>query len=506
MTSNTEATRAEAAGRVSNEPLIDRLLRVLSSVRFGLLMLGLLVLSCFLGMAIMQSNVQGFETYYETLTNSEKLIFTKFGLFNVYGTIWFQALLALTSLSIILASIDHFPAAWRYVTRPKTVALAPYIRRQSDTATVSLAGESQDAVAERVLAFLKGRRLRGSLTKKGDAVYVFAQSGVLNRLGPYFIHVALLTIFLSGFLTSRFSQIGQMPLEQGETSSTFVDFVQEWDGRRTIPYELPFRVTADKIEQRLIDPSGGLESSNTLDWITRVTIEDGGAKHQAIVHLNKPYDYKGYRFFQSGFDRGGDASEITLTVTGVDGTERPVVLAKNSPVDVDGVGTLTFARFLGDFDPQSMGQASDGYANPTAFIRVQTTNGADTTIPAFNRDFATAIGGAPRMANGTSIVLEAYAKANTVHVLSVQKDPGATLFYVGGGLIAVALAFTFFVPHRRVWAVVGPTSDGVSEVTIGGNANRLKQSFKEQFDGWVLALVNPSAARDRDHAEDEDDE
>jgi cytochrome c biogenesis protein len=506
MTSNTEATRAEAAGRTRSEPLIDRLLRLLSAVRFGLVMLGLLILSCFLGMAIMQSNVQGFDTYYETLTNSEKLVFTSLGLFNVYATWWFQGLMALTSLAIILASIDHFPAAWRYVTRPKTVALAPYIRRQSDNATIEMKGESAEKIADNILSFLKSKRLRGEITKKGDSVYVFAQSGVLNRLGPYFIHVALLTIFLSGFLTFRLGQNGQLALQQGETSSTFVDFVQEWDGRREFRHELPFAVTADKIEQRLIDPSKGLENSNTLDWITRVTITDGGSEHQAIVHLNKPYDYRGYRFFQSGFNFPGDASEITVAVGAPDGSEQPVVLAKNRPVEVAGLGTLTFTKFHSDFDPSSMGSASPSYDNPTAEIRVQTLNGADSTIPAFNRDIVNARGGPPKMANGMSLVLDSYAKANSVHYLSVQKDPGATLFYVGGGLIALSLAFTFFVPHRRLWAVVGPTSDGTSQVIIGGNANRLKPAFTEKFNGWVRVLVDPSSANSRIPDEDEDDE
>jgi cytochrome c biogenesis protein len=505
MTSNTEVSRADVAARASREPLIDRLLRLLSAVRFGLVLLGLLVLACFLGMAIMQSNVQGFETYYETLTNSEKLVYTTLGLFNVYGTWWFQALLALTSLSIILASIDHFPAAWRYVTKPKKVALAPYIRRQADHATIALPGESQEEVAGRIQAFLAKRRLKGEVTRKGDSVYVFAQSGASNRLGPYFIHLALLTIFLSGFLTSRFAEIGQLPLTTGETSSTFLDFVQEWDGRRTIPYELPFTVRADKIEQRLLDPAGSLDASNTLDWITRITINDGGNEHQAIVHLNKPYDYKGYRFFQSGFNGGGDASEITLVARTADGREQAVVLAKNASAEVEGVGTLTFVQFAGDFDPELMGPASEGYDNPTAFVRVQTTNGADTTIPAFNRDVVEAMGGPPVMANGSSILLDAYAKANTMHILSVQKDPGATLFYVGGALITLALAFTFFVPHRRVWAVVGPVTGGECEVMIGGHANRMKHSFTQQFDRWVRALVDPSSER-RDAAGDDDDE
>jgi cytochrome c biogenesis protein len=467
-------------------------------------MLALLVVSCFLGMAIMQSNVQGFDTYYETLTNSEKLVFTTLGLFNVYGTWWFQTLLALTSLSIILASIDHFPGAWRYISRPKKVALAPYVRNQPVNATLSLPGETQEAVAERILSFLRDKRLKGEITRKGDTVHVFAQSGVWNRIGPYFIHVSLLMIFLGGFLTSRFGQNGQLPLAHGETSSSFVDFIQEWDGRRTIQHQLPFTVTADRIEQRLLDPAGGLDASNTLDWITRITINDSGVTHQAVVHLNNPYDYKGYRFFQSGFDGGGDASEITLSVVGEDGSSREVVLPKHVPTQVEGLGTLTFSQFVGDFDPQAMGPVSDGYDNPTAFVRVQMLNGADTTIPAFNRDVVDARGGVPTMSNGMGLVLEAFAKSNTIHVLSVQKDPGVTLVYYGFGFITLALAFTFFVPHRRVWAVVGPVADGAADVTVGGHANRLKHKFNEQFEGWMRALADPSAPAESPDEEDED--
>src|ERR1043166_1715629 len=195
MSSNSELMRAEGKGRASQEALIDRLLRLLSSVRFGIVMITLMVVSCFLGMGIIQSNVEGFDTYYASLTNSEKLVYAALGLFNVYSTWWFQSLLALTSLTIILASIDHFPAAWRYVVQPKKVALAPYIRKQMVHDVVELDGDSQDAIGERLLAFLRSKGLKGEVTRKGDALHVFAQRGVLNRLGPYFIHVSLLTIF-----------------------------------------------------------------------------------------------------------------------------------------------------------------------------------------------------------------------------------------------------------------------------------------------------------------------
>ena len=38
---------------------------------------------------------------------------------------------------------------------------------------------------------------------------------------------------------------------------------------------------------------------NTLDWLTRIRIKDPArGETDALVHLNAPYDYGGYRFFQ----------------------------------------------------------------------------------------------------------------------------------------------------------------------------------------------------------------
>jgi hypothetical protein len=68
-------------------------------------------------------------------------------------------------------------------------------------------------------------------------------------------------------------------------------------------------------------------------------------------------------------------------------------------------------------------------------------------IPAFNRDFvANREGGKPPIMPGTGfgLILESYAKANSMHILSVQKDPGATLFYIGSAMLVLALYLVFF--------------------------------------------------------------
>src|SRR4029079_15904845 len=86
----------------------------------------------------------------------------------------------------------------------------------------------QEAVARVVEAF-RGARLKTVVTEKKGKTYVFGERGSWNRLGAYAVHVALLTIFFGGFLTSMFSINGQMPLEPGLTSNEWTETVFNLD-------------------------------------------------------------------------------------------------------------------------------------------------------------------------------------------------------------------------------------------------------------------------------------
>src|SRR2546423_8958743 len=64
--------------------LIDYLLRLLSSVRFGLIMLGTLLTCCMIGMLIMQINVEGFQKYFNVLSPAKKAAYGRLGFFDIY--------------------------------------------------------------------------------------------------------------------------------------------------------------------------------------------------------------------------------------------------------------------------------------------------------------------------------------------------------------------------------------------------------------------------------------
>ncbi|MBK8315792.1 MAG: cytochrome c biogenesis protein ResB [Acidobacteria bacterium] len=80
-----------------------------NSVPFGISLLILLITACMIGMVIQQQELESFSGYYAELTPGEKIIYGRLGFFNIYHAWYFNLLLLLLSLNIILASIDHFP-------------------------------------------------------------------------------------------------------------------------------------------------------------------------------------------------------------------------------------------------------------------------------------------------------------------------------------------------------------------------------------------------------------
>src|SRR5688500_6578666 len=90
--------QAAAASTSKSAPIINRVLDFLSSVRFGVSLLIILVFLSFLGMIIVQQNVNGSETYYVSLTPAEKTVFGWLGFFDIYHSLYFKLLLLILSL------------------------------------------------------------------------------------------------------------------------------------------------------------------------------------------------------------------------------------------------------------------------------------------------------------------------------------------------------------------------------------------------------------------------
>ena len=475
----------------SGESFLSKGLRLLCSVRFGVTLLCLLALACFLGMVIMQQNVDGFENYYTALTPAQRLVYGKLELFDIYHSWYFNTVLCILSLNIILSSVDRFPKTWTYVSRPQVTVPVRWLKSQKHSAAfeAEVDPEAVQAKSESLLRSYGWKRIRTEV--KNGHIFVLGESGVWNRLSAYPIHVALLTIFLGGFLTAQLGTTGNLPLAPGESSNVIQETVVDLNNVNQVTKQLPFEVTGTDIEQKLIKKDGPLSAMNTIDWITRFTIKDETGTHDAMVQMNRPLDYRGYRFFQASFVSTGRARNITLdlTLAGSGGEVQRVVIDRNGSATLGDGTKIRFADFRGAFSmgPEDADEDSSSYPNPAAILQVTPPGGTTQTAYAFPPQMANIpIAGKP--IGGYTYKLVDFEKVADRHILSVQRDPGANVVYVGFVLLFITLISAFFFSHQRVWVTFEDTATGNIEVTAGGNTNRNQNSFEEKFRRFVGEL------------------
>src|ERR687886_323857 len=117
------------------------LLNLLSSVRFGVMLLVILAAFSMIGMLVEQQNVEGFERNFATQTPATKLLFGTLGFYDIYHSWYFNVTLLVLSLNIVLASIDRFPGAWQYVRRPKLDVQPVWLAKQPASTTLKMKGE-----------------------------------------------------------------------------------------------------------------------------------------------------------------------------------------------------------------------------------------------------------------------------------------------------------------------------------------------------------------------------
>src|SRR5262245_15653429 len=481
--------------------LIDRFLNLISSVPFGIVLLVLIIIACMIGMLIQQQELETFAPYYAELTPAEKIIYGNLGFFDIYRSWYFNLMLLLLSLNIILASIDHFPAAWSHVARKKLTASSTFAMAQKFKEKVELPLLDRKQLTERTVAAARAMKFKVRVTEEESRTTVFAERGVWNRLGAYSVHVGLLLILISGFWINRYGYTGGMWIEPEKIADSMQQQVFNIEkatsefaiGNQEL--KLPFTVEALDIQQKLINKNRGLDPGNTLDWLSSIRIYDHetGRQTNALVHMNKPFDYRGYRLFQASYHDLGNARTIKIRVTPASGgPSEEVEIKRNGSVKLSDGTQLRYDRFnpaLSFTAEQEVEIAAKDYVNPAANLSYLRPDGEQGSVWAFNQNFLNEISGAPFLKSKFvetgpyRFMLVDFEKAPQSHMLSVQYHPGSTLFYLGSFWLCLSLVSVFFFSHQRVWIVV---EDG--NVCLGGNSNRNRLGFEDRVKK-VIGLI-----------------
>ena len=507
MSAAEETLRSGEAAKQRTKPIGDRVLDFFSSVRFGVSLLCILVVLSMIGMLIIQQNVDGFDAYYASLTPAEKLVYGSLGFFDIYYSWYFKLLLLVLSLNIILASIDHFPPMWKnYFSRPKLTATREWLLNQRQHEVIE-ASDSEDTVVMKLRSVFQKYGFKPIVTPVESTAYrshadgqkdfssvtstrgvvIFGERGRINRLGAYIVHVCLLTLFLGHFVALQTGFDADVRMVPGEGTDQIQMIQFDLDTKERFNVQLPFSMMCTDIQQKLIDPRGSIDVTNTLDWRTQIRVDDPeyGAT-MADISMNKPFAYRGYRFFQAQTIPVGNAREVELEIVPEKGGD-PITVRiprMGSATLADGTN-VQYEEFLPDFflNGDKPDTRSGEYNNPAAVLSVVPPEGQRIRVFAMG---ASATRNAPMLSApkaGYKWKLTDFEKTPLAHVLSIKYDPfnGALIaWYFGGFGLIGALIFVFFISHKRVWALV-EERNGRTEIVFGGDANRNHLGFEDEF-------------------------
>jgi cytochrome c biogenesis protein len=213
-----------------------------------------------------------------------------------------------------------------------------------------------------------------------------------------------------------------------------------------------------------------------------------------MVQMNRPYDYRGYRFFQSSFNPVGRARNITVKLTPQNGEAvEQVTIPRDGSVTLENGTKVKFDEFRGNFtigkeDPD---EDTSAYPNPGAILHVTAPGAMPETAYAFGPAMSS-MPVANKPVAGFTYQLIDFEKVGDQHILSVQRDPGATVVYIGFALLCLTLVAVFFFSHQRVWAAIEAKGDGTSTVIFGGNTNRSVNTFDEKFKRFISSIGSRS--------------
>jgi cytochrome c biogenesis protein len=376
-------------------------------------------------------------------------------------------LLLLVSASIVVASIDRFPNAWRYFARPYRSTDESFRRVLPSQHQIAIKDEESGLVAaERALHKLgfRAERVIGQ-----DRVSLFAERNRISEMAVYIVHASLLLIFLGGIVDGLWGWRGYVSLERGQQVSQ----VPLKDGGSKA---LPFVIRCDGAGQE------NYKDGSPKRWWSKLTVlENGREVQRKEIVVNDPLVYQGVRFYQSGYGSTGKVERLLLTATARTGKSesQDVALVLDKPARLDADQTVRLARFLPDYfvrDGQVYNR-SEQVENPAVQLFVE-SNKTGKRVEVWLPE----IEGVAHNAESPYAFEAKDLQVGSFTGLQVSHEPGQWAVWAGCLLMGLGLATAFYIVHMRFWVVPLRDVRGQLVLWFGGTSNKNREAFQHKFD------------------------
>lgn len=472
---------------VSQHSSFDRFLQFFSSLKCGLVLLGLLSVAMIVGTFILQRPMAQQGQIERVYAPQVIRLLDALGLFDVFHTWWFILLLGLLGANIALASIERFPQVWRLYARPHFLANLAFIRALPFQREISLDSHTPAEALALASSTLEARGYppRADLVQKGT---LYVEKHRIVRLAPYVVHASLLIIFAGTIIDAKRGYRGYINLLQG-TSTDVVEPLTTPGARHHLGFTL--RCDAAGMD---VYPDG----SPRQYWSQLTILENGRKVAQKKIYVNDPLTYQGVRFFQSSYSAssglpGKLMMEASWQENGAEKRQSFTLIPGQAAALGEQGASVALLDFVPDYVLQGnqISSRSDEPRNPAIHLQVTRPGGppADAWVLAKTPEVA-----AP---NNTGINFQlANVEMEAVTGLQVASEPGQWLIWGGCLILTTGLMMALYFSHIRIWGIVATNQKGQPVLLLGGQPSKYRENFERKFNelgGKVEAALTQAA-------------
>lgn len=335
MSSNTAAATQRARRKGLSVPAI--LLEFLGSMNLAITLLVALGIGSIIGTVLVQER-----TWSEHMIDFGPFwfeVFRRLGLYDVYSSSWYLAILVFLVITTSVCLYRHTPAVLKEMTRFRDHHQAASLRALSNRREWTLdlpQGVAGEAAAHTLRN--KGFRFRDKSSGGGQVLFA-GMKGRSNRLGYIFTHLAIVVICVGGLIdgdlllkwnewrgnlqietrddipVSQIDDSAKLPVRPGSFRGTTsipegraanVTFLPLRDGY--VVQELPFTIVVEDF--RIQHYPGGQPRSYESDL--KIIDPERDKTFRETIRVNEPLEYRGYSIYQASFGDGGSKLDLRI--------------------------------------------------------------------------------------------------------------------------------------------------------------------------------------------------
>jgi cytochrome c biogenesis protein len=471
-----------------NKSIVDKVWNFFSSVKVGVSIIVLLLVAAAIGTILPQEqyidvpvrNEGTIEAYYSDVYGSIGKVYHFLGFHDLYGSVWFIALVGMLAISLIVASLDRFVPLYRSLKNQRVLRHVSFMNKQR------IFADGQGSADSMKLAEEKLKHLKYNVTT--DKNGLLAEKGRFSRWGPYVNHIGLI-IFLFGVMLRMmpgFYVDETLWIREGETRAIPEAPGYSLENKGFVVENYTGEDEEAKFDEAL-DRVGAVAKNYQTDIVLYQKPEDslpGATDMKKVkeypIRVNEPLKFDGYAVYQMDFKQN-ELKSMTFSLLNKEteetfGNMTVDLVNPDKEYELENGTKVQLLGYYPDFSGFENGEPQTATPlpnNPGLLVEMTTPE-----TPEGETSFITIQNTVEPFGENRYKLAFQSAETRDVSGLTIRKDRTLPILGLGGLIFMIGVAQGMYFNHRRFW--IQQKADG--GILLAGHTNKNWFGLKKDLD------------------------